>query len=59
MESAVKLGTFPRILLGAILSIGLLTIGCSSSSSPPTKADAGKKDSKDGKKDTKKKFSPS
>jgi hypothetical protein len=44
MESAVKPGVILRALLGAILSIGLLTLGCSSDNSPTTKADAGKKD---------------
>jgi hypothetical protein len=45
MESIVKPASLRRTVIGAILSIGLLTLGCSSdNSSPITKADAGKKD---------------
>jgi hypothetical protein len=45
MESIVKPASLRRTLLGAVLTIGLLTLGCSSNdSSPTTKADAGKKD---------------
>ena len=41
----MKSGVLARTLLGAIVSISLLTFGCSSDNSgPATKADAGKKD---------------
>ncbi len=40
----MKPGAFLRTLLGAFFSISLLTLGCSSGSSPTSKADAGKRD---------------